>query len=68
MPIYEYKCDECGHIDEMTRPITERDKTPLCRKCHSITHRMMGNFQSITIGGWNQTQRSDFVKRQMDKL
>jgi len=34
MPIYEYKCMDCGHVFTEKRSIKERDKVT-CPKCKS---------------------------------
>ena len=32
MPIYEYRC-VCGNEQEEMRPVTDRDKSPVCAVC-----------------------------------
>jgi putative FmdB family regulatory protein len=33
MPIYEYRCDKCGHEDESIFPIARARKSIRCRGC-----------------------------------
>ncbi len=52
MPIYEYKCADCGAEFEVTQGI---DDEPLktCRTCSGPLHRLI-SFTSFTLkgGGW----------------
>jgi len=32
MPIYEYKCEKCGHIDTEVREVEERNDEKICKK------------------------------------
>jgi len=35
MPIYEYRCNECGEAFEMMLRFSEADRIPVCPKCES---------------------------------
>jgi putative FmdB family regulatory protein len=35
MPIYEYRCAQCGQQYEKIRRVTERDRPAECPKCKS---------------------------------
>lgn len=35
MPLYEYRCNECGEAFEMTLRFSESDRIPACPKCES---------------------------------
>ena len=39
MPLYDYRCTECGHRFEMLRSISERD-TAKCEKCGGKVERV----------------------------
>lgn len=34
MPLYDYRCDSCGHEFEANRPVQQRDEAE-CPKCRS---------------------------------
>jgi putative FmdB family regulatory protein len=51
MPIYEYKCMNCGHAFEQIRPMCEADKAIECEKCKSReTTRQLSVFNSSSGG------------------
>lgn len=35
MPIYEYQCEECGHVTESLRRMSEADESQACESCGS---------------------------------
>lgn len=35
MPLYEYRCNECGAEFEMMLRFSEADRRPVCPKCES---------------------------------
>lgn len=50
MPIYEYKCRECGH--EYEELVFSRDATPPCPKCTSEkTEKLMSACSAKVDGG-----------------
>lgn len=40
MPIYDYRCDVCGHIDEQYKKF-ENSSDDICSKCGSISSRQL---------------------------
>ncbi|UCD71613.1 MAG: zinc ribbon domain-containing protein [Syntrophobacterales bacterium] len=47
MPIYEYRCDDCGRAFEMIRGVSESDKEVHCPICKSPkVSRLMSTFSS----------------------
>ena len=47
MPIYEYRCDECKHVFEMIRSVSESDQELHCPICKSPkVSRLMSVFSS----------------------
>ena len=47
MPIYEYRCRECGKSFEMLRSMKEADKDLECPACHSRqVERQLSSFSS----------------------
>jgi len=39
MPIYEYRCPECGHEQEAILPVSEVTVVQLCSNCGKLTER-----------------------------
>lgn len=50
MPIYDFKCTECGHQDEMIRKISA-DSTMECPVCHKATFSKMLSAPSFQLNG-----------------
>ncbi len=51
MPIYEYKCQDCGKQFESIRPMSEADKKIECVKCKSRnTQRQLSVFNARSGG------------------
>ena len=52
MPIYEYKCNDCGHEFEMIQGIEDAPLTQ-CKVCSGPVHRLI-SFTSFSLkgGGW----------------
>jgi len=47
MPIFEYRCEDCGKSFELMRSFKEADHTALCSFCKSDkTRRMLSRFFS----------------------
>lgn len=45
MPIYEYKCDECGTAYEQLRRMSDADRDLECPSCHSDQiRRLLSSF------------------------
>ena len=40
MPIYDYKCEECGHYTEVFAEIKKRKTSTKCEKCGKIAIRV----------------------------
>jgi len=56
MPIYEFKCQECGFFDEILGKISD-SQTTSCPKCKKLTFQKLisaSNFQ-LTGSGWYAT-------------
>jgi putative FmdB family regulatory protein len=41
MPIYEYRCEDCGHRFDAIRPVQEREVPCTCPRCASTRSRVL---------------------------
>jgi putative FmdB family regulatory protein len=57
MPIYEYKCPSCGHLDEIIRP--RQHDAPACGMCNEfhgetvIMERQISVIAGFEVKGFN---------------
>lgn len=56
MPIYEYKCKECGKVVELLLPMGENGVRP-CPACNGEMVKIFSTFNSSF--GWRPTDRSN---------
>ena len=43
MPTYDYACPKCGVIVAESKPMKDRDRSPICREgCGTVTRRLPG--------------------------
>ena len=55
MPIYEYRCDNCGDIfDEFIRTIDGLDIVSICPKCVNVANRILSPVYS-NFTSWSET-------------
>ncbi|MBW2038875.1 MAG: zinc ribbon domain-containing protein [Deltaproteobacteria bacterium] len=48
MPLYEYRCQACGHTFETLRGLQERDKEVVCPQCgERKAERLLSAFSSV---------------------
>jgi putative FmdB family regulatory protein len=56
MPIYEYKCRQCGHISEFIKKMNTNDKFEVCPACGGKAVRIVSQSSFILKGsGWYVT-------------
>jgi putative FmdB family regulatory protein len=46
MPIYEYRCSECGNIFEQMRPFSQAGESAICPKCGGKADKLLSVFAS----------------------
>ena len=68
MPIYEYRCDECGHQEEHLQKISEKplSKCPACGKKAYKKLLSAAGFQ-LKGSGWYATDFKTTAKKPADK-
>ena len=56
MPIYDYKCSQCGHEIELIQKISDKPKT-ICPKCNANSLKKLISAPSFRLkgGGWYET-------------
>lgn len=55
MPIYEYECSKCGHIDEVIQKFSDKPLTK-CRRCSGKLHKLVSQSAFHLKGsGWYVT-------------
>lgn len=60
MPIYEYECDECGHVFEALQSFSEKP-LKMCTKCSGKVHKLISQSAFHLKGsGWYVT---DYAKK-----
>ncbi len=48
MPLYEYRCSQCGHQFEKMVRFSEANQSPVCPNCQSIdTQKQLSTFASL---------------------
>ena len=51
MPVYEYKCTECGHRFDLLQPM-DAEKTAACEGCGCEAKRVFSSRVAIKYRGW----------------
>ncbi len=50
MPVYDYKCKECGHVFERSHGMTEEPE-PKCPQCNAGSHRVITGGAGVIFKG-----------------
>lgn len=51
MPIYQYKCEQCGNRFELLRGVDQDDSELTCPKCSAKSpRRVISSFSTFTSG------------------
>ncbi len=60
MPVYEYKCKDCGNVIERHCKINEKLSWAFCKKCGELAFRIpsISNFH-LKGGGWEKDGYGD---------
>ncbi len=51
MPIYEYKCPDCGEVFDRVQPM-DAEKTCACQTCGATAKRIFSSRVAIVYKGW----------------
>lgn len=66
MPIYEYRCKECGRIFELRRSYSEANEGAKCTVCGGASEKLVSGFGS-QIGHYVRAPREAFRGTGSDK-
>ena len=50
MPIYDYKCDDCGKVYDIFHKVREIPEDVVCPSCKSVHHTRLISAPSISMG------------------
>lgn len=50
MPIYDYRCEECGKVYDVFHKVKEVDEDIVCPDCDSRKHTRLLSAPSISMG------------------
>ena len=59
MPLYEYKCNVCGHYQTELRPVSEWNMLTLCEHCGSVTTKIVSTPSIVTDTNFYYTGKYD---------
>ncbi|MBD3170740.1 MAG: zinc ribbon domain-containing protein [candidate division Zixibacteria bacterium] len=51
MPIYEFKCTNCGKVFDELRGLSKRDEEAICPDCKAKAERMVSSFAAGNSSG-----------------
>jgi putative FmdB family regulatory protein len=50
MPIYDYRCEECGNVYDVFHKVKEVEEDIICPECESAKHTRLLSAPSISTG------------------
>jgi len=50
MPVYEYRCPDCGLKFELLRPMSAATEPVPCKRCNNMARRVMSVFAAFSTG------------------
>jgi putative FmdB family regulatory protein len=68
VPIYEYRCEACGHQDDHLQKISE-PQLSVCPACHKPTYKKMLSAAGFHLkgSGWYATDFKNAAKKPAEK-
>jgi len=58
MPIYEYRCKDCGVVTSVFSAISEQEKTTKCESCGAIAQRIISR-PSVHLSKLSKLEKLD---------
>jgi putative FmdB family regulatory protein len=73
MPLYEYRCENCGEEFEVVQPVSFRAEDTVCPRCRAAkATRLMSSFASKIVGdhkpGFKEMKAYDMLNERMHKF
>lgn len=63
MPIYEYKCRDCGEVTEEIFTTVQKSETFFCKKCGGISDKIISRVNS-NFSAWSDTMKREIAYAQ----
>jgi putative FmdB family regulatory protein len=60
MPIYDYRCDECGKTYDVYHKVREVEEDVICPSCESKKHTRLLSAPNVSMGG-SSSSSADFA-------
>jgi putative FmdB family regulatory protein len=60
MPIYDYRCDECGKTYDVYHKVREVEDDVICPSCESKKHTRLLSAPNVSMGG-SSASSADFA-------
>ncbi len=63
MPIFEFKCLQCGHIFEMLFRVSKEETHLVCPECGGDTLERVVSVTNYLMGGGNKTKKPTLTSK-----
>ncbi len=57
MPLYEYRCQGCGHVSTELRPASKRDEPLVCPHCGGVAKVIFSTFATAVAESGSECDR-----------
>ncbi len=58
MPIFDYRCDDCGSVYEILHKVREKAEDVVCPSCGSTHARKQMSAPAVSMGGTSPSESS----------
>jgi len=60
MPIYDYRCNDCGSTYDVFHKVREIEEDVICPTCNSQKHTRLLSAPNVTVSGSSKSSSMDF--------
>jgi putative FmdB family regulatory protein len=60
MPIYDYKCNDCGRTYDVFHKVREVADDVICPSCESRNHTRLLSAPNVSVGGGSSSSFGDY--------